>query len=105
MNWKDCVKHNEAFDSRSRFELPGSFDCNDAFTISDIWGAISWFWTWPGDYLLNIPNVRSFFEMEGTVIGHTASTFVGWFLFFLCVNFLVNFLGPLEDGDIGERGG
>ena len=86
MNWKECVKFNEAYDFGSRFEYPKGeigFDCNDAFTFNDVWGFVSWIWTWPGDYLLNISEVRSFFEMEGTVIGHTASTVLGWVLLFV----------------------
>ena len=33
MNWKECVKFNEAYDFGSRFEYPKGeigFDCNDA---------------------------------------------------------------------------
>ena len=75
MNWKDCVRQNEFYAIRSRFEWPvgegkSGFDCNDAFTVNDALGAISWIWTWPGDYLLNLPQARAFFELTPeTVIG------------------------------------
>ncbi len=87
MNWKDCVRESELYGIRSRFEWPvgegqSGFDCNpDAFTINDIWGAIGWIWTWPGDYLLSLPKVQSFFETgTETVVGSGWSTALGWLL-------------------------
>lgn len=88
MNWKDCVHQNEGDGLVTRFEWPldayiNGFDCNDALTYNDIWGAISWVWTWPGDYLLNLPQVQSFFEMDaGTIVGSWWSTALGWLILF-----------------------
>jgi hypothetical protein len=88
MNWKECVQLNERYDLLSRFEWPGGdgkagFDCNPDFTFNDVWGAVSWLWTWPGDYLLNLPEVKSFFELgPETVVGSAWSMALGW-LFFL----------------------
>ena len=91
MNWKDCVRESELYGIRSRFEWPvgegqSGFDCNpDAFTINDIWGAIGWIWTWPGDLLLSLPKVQSFF------------------LSFCCIAILGAILGAIEG--LGDRGG
>jgi len=53
MNWKECVNLLERYDLGDRFTWPPNalgFDCEvDAFTISDVWGGISWVWTLPGD--------------------------------------------------------
>ena len=87
VNWKECVRTNELYDFLSRFEWPvgegkPGFDCNQDFTINDIWGAVSWLWTWPGDYLLNLPIVKSFFEIgPETVVSSGWSTAFGWILF------------------------
>lgn len=86
MNWKDCVRQNELIGIRTRFEWPvgqykGGFDCNDSSTVNDILGGISWLWTWPGDYLLNLPEVKSFFEMSSeTVVGSGWSSALTWLI-------------------------
>ena len=75
MNWTECVKYKEAYNLEYRFEWPSSelglgFDCNQALTFNDFWGGLVWIWTWPGDYVLNLTSVKSFFEMQSdTVIG------------------------------------
>ena len=74
MNWKECGQLIESL-GISRFEWPvgdgkSGFDCNDAFTFNDVWGVICWLWTWPGDYLINSPGVKEFFELgPETVVG------------------------------------
>lgn len=87
MNWKDCVLLYEKYDIRSRFEWPvgegrSGFDCNSAFTFNDVWGAVSWLWTWPGDYLLNMAMVKDFFELGPEIIVASGwSTAIGWWIF------------------------
>ena len=75
---------NEYHGEFSRFEWPKGgkgFDCNTAFTINDIWGSISWVWTYPGDYFLNLDPVQVFLDMpKETVIGSTWSTVLGFVL-------------------------
>ena len=93
MDWKDCASQRLDTYLESRFKWPtpelGGFDCNPDFTFSDIWGAISWIWTYPGDYLLSMPGVRSFFEMEGFVsIGSTWSTVLTWIFLILLLNLI-----------------
>lgn len=83
MNWRDCVVHRETSEGRSRFELPasdqGGFDCEAAFTISDVSGGLMWATTWPGDWVLSQEPLRTFFEIEGpTAIGATGSIFLFW---------------------------
>ena len=91
MNWKECVRFNEQYDVRSRFEWPvgegrSGFDCSDAFTFNDIWGGVSWLWTWPGDYLLNLQSVKAFFELSPeTVVASGWSTALGWAIFLMLV--------------------
>lgn len=86
MNWVECAKQNEFFNIRSRFEWPvgegkGGFDCNETFTFNDIWGAISWVWTWPGDWIFSHPEVQKFFEWPAeTVIGSSWSTALSWLI-------------------------
>ncbi len=88
MNWKECVGLLQRYNLGDRFTWPPdalTFDCEpDAFTISDVWGVISWVWTWPGDWVLSQEPARTFFEIEGTnAIGTTGSTFIGWLLFLI----------------------
>jgi hypothetical protein len=69
MNWRDCVWLNESVGVRSRFEWPvgagkSGFDCDPAFTPDDLMGALGWTLTWPGDYLVSSPGVRSFLRIE-----------------------------------------
>lgn len=91
MDWKECVQLDEKFQIRSRFDWPvgegrGGFDCNDAFTFNDVWGAIAWVWTWPGDYLLNIPGVKAFFELgPETIVGSSWSGALSWLALMLGV--------------------
>ena len=76
MNWEECAALNEASGALSRFDWPvgegkSGFDCNEAFTFSDVTGAVGWLWTWPGDYLLSLPWLQSFFGLGSeTVIGN-----------------------------------
>lgn len=88
MNWKECARLLDTAVDRSRFEWPTGwgFDCEpNTFTINDIWGAISWIWTWPGDWLLSRPGLQSFLDgaVQGTVVGSVASTVIGWLIFWL----------------------
>ena len=83
MNWKAYTAQRNIFGPDDRFSWPSdgiaSIDCSPGFTISDLWGAISWVWTWPGDYLLSTEPMKTFFEIEGaTAIGATGSTVFGW---------------------------
>jgi hypothetical protein len=69
----------------SRFSWPengiNGFDCRDEFTINDLWGVVSWIWTWPGDWLLSQEGVQTFLDMDpGTVIGSWWSSAIGWFI-------------------------
>ena len=68
MNWRDCIRQNERLGIASRFDWPigdgkPGFDCHDAFTFDDVTGALGWIGTWPGDYFLSFPVVRSLFGM------------------------------------------
>ncbi len=38
-------------------------------SISDITGGIAWLWTYPADYLLRLPAVASFLELEPNHVG------------------------------------
>jgi len=98
MNWKECVNLLERYDLGDRFTWPPNalgFDCEvDAFTISDVWGGISWVWTLPGDYALSQEPFKTFFEIDGSAaMGTTASIVIGWVLFFV----LMGLLGFLFD--------
>jgi hypothetical protein len=92
MDWKECVRQNEHLGIRTRFEWPigdgqSGFDCNTAFTFNDVWGGISWVWTWPGDYLLNSDAVRSFFELgQETIVGSWWSTALVWLPLILLIS-------------------
>jgi len=103
MNWKECARYEDSNGYRSRFEWPvgegkSGFDCNEAFTISDIWGAISWVWTWPGDYLLSLSGVRSFFEIsEVTQIGNGWSYAFPFLAYFGLLIFLALIVGLARD--------
>jgi len=88
MNWKECAQLMEGYSPGWRLTWPehgfNEFDCNADFTASDVWGGISWLWTYPGDYLLSQEPFRTFFEVEGvTAIGLTGSTVIGWALLVL----------------------
>ncbi len=63
------------------------FDCdNGAFTISDVWGAISWVWTLPGDWVLSQEPISTFFEIAGeTAIGAIGSTLAMWAMLILFI--------------------
>ena len=77
----------EVLTSGARFSWPQRgvefIDCEPNLTISDIWGAVSWVWTWPGDWILSQEPMRTFFEIEGgSAVGTLASTLFGWFVLF-----------------------
>lgn len=86
LNWKDCVALRERWSEGSRFEWPdqahGGFNCSEQTTISEVWGAVSWIWTWPGDWMLRWEPINTFFELSPTVTGHWFSTTLGWLLLF-----------------------
>ncbi len=93
MNWKECVRMLEQYEPGDRFTWPDpvfGFDCDpEAFTVSDVWGVISWIWTYPGDWVLSKEPVGTFFEFEGaTVVGALGSTILGWFLFVILVSLI-----------------
>lgn len=101
MKWNECARLFEEMDLQSRFDWPGvgGFDCQaDTFTINDIWGAISWVWTWPGDYLLSLQEVQTFFDFEakGEVIGSGWSTLIGWVIFWLVFLAIIGALISVE---------
>lgn len=77
MNWQECIESLEPYGIRSRFEWPAEglagFNCQDGVTISDAWGLIAWLWTWPSDWLLRLPSVNAFFELDPLHTGGTAS--------------------------------
>ena len=86
MNWKECIELRESLNPGARFEWPPGgltgFDCAVPMTISDVWGGLSWVWTWPGDYILSMEPLRTFFEIQPPgPIGTLASTFLGWVIF------------------------
>lgn len=90
MNWKECAQIMENYYPGWRLRWPergfNEFDCHENLTISDVWGCISWIWTYPGDFLLSQEPLRTFFEVNGlTAIGLTASTFIGWMILFLLI--------------------
>lgn len=90
MNWKECVKIFEEAGIRTRFEWPaqeyGGFNCHYDITISEVWGAIAWVWTWPGDWILRTQYINNFFELEPLVTGHWFSVaFPVIVLFFVAV--------------------
>jgi hypothetical protein len=86
LNWKECVSQGERWFAASRFEWPdkaqGGFNCSEQFTISEVWGAISWIWTWPGDWILRSEPINSFFELSPNLTGHWVSTTLGWVILF-----------------------
>ena len=85
MNWKECVNLIESYGLGDRFTWPPKslgFDCEPAsFTISDVWGAMAWVWTWPGDWFLSQEPIKTFFEIEGTTaVGALGSAGLGWLI-------------------------
>ena len=91
MDWIECAQLGEYSGEWSRFEYsPFGFDCApDVTTFNDIWGAIAWHWTWPGDFVLNLPQVRSFFEL-GTepIISNAWSNGLTWIALFALVSLI-----------------
>lgn len=83
MRWDECMRVIEET-GFSRFSWPGGggingFDCNPNITINDLWGVVSWIWTWPGDWILSQQEIQIFFDMEpGAVIGSWWSTALTW---------------------------
>ncbi|MCF3594186.1 hypothetical protein LZG00_09255 [Rhodobacteraceae bacterium LMO-12] len=94
MNWKECVKFNEAHGLADRFDWPvgpnlSGFDCNEAFTFNDVWGAVAWVWNWPGDYILNSDAVKGFFEIgPETIVAGMFSIWLPIILLFIMGIFL-----------------
>ena len=86
MKWRECVQHyyDAGYD---RYSWPPhllGFDCNpDALTYNDFWGAVRWVVTLPTDFLLNLPKIHAFFEMEGPAIGTNFSMLIGFLLIFI----------------------
>lgn len=92
MKWKECARELDSAGVRDRFTWPGDvngpagFDCNPETTFNDFWGALSWLWTYPGDYLQNTHWVQRFFELDGTtVIGSSYSSGLSWLLLMILV--------------------
>ena len=89
MKWKECVSLVERYDLYTRFDWPLTpgrlgFDCESVFTINDIWGAIGWVWTYPGDLVLNNSEVKTFFALPPeTVVASGWSTALGWLILFV----------------------
>ena len=73
MNWIQCVQEKEARGIVSRFDWPEQglegFNCEAETTISDIWGAIAWTATYPGDLLLRNEAIARFFEIDPLTVG------------------------------------
>jgi len=91
MTWKECAGVMETYSPGWRLHWPergwNEFDCEEAFTVSDVWGAISWIWTWPGDWIFSQEPIRTFFEIEGTTaIGAMGSTILGWVIFWVLLS-------------------
>lgn len=80
MNWAECSRHQEWTGIRNRFSWPSDglagFNCEAGTTVSDIWGAVAWLWTYPGDWLLRLPSVNKFLELEPLHTGGWASGLV-----------------------------
>ncbi len=68
MDWVKCSKGQEVTGFKSRFDWPhdgfAGFNCESGVTISDIGGALSWLWTFPSDWVLRIPAVAEFLELD-----------------------------------------
>lgn len=68
MNWADCSKSAEAIFAQSRFSWPTTgwegFNCETGLTVTDVTGGIAWIWTYPGDAILRLPAINSFFELS-----------------------------------------
>jgi hypothetical protein len=93
MNWKECARLTEQHLPGSRFLWPEggaeNLDCTSGLTISDVWGAVAWAWTWPGDWILSQEPLRTFFEIEGTsAVGTIGSNLFAWFAVFCVLNIL-----------------
>lgn len=77
MNWAECSRHQEWTGIKGRFDWPADglagFNCEPGTTISDLGGAIAWVCTYPGDWLLRLPKVNKFFELDPLTTGGVAS--------------------------------
>lgn len=106
INWKDCVALYEQYSLRSRFEWPlqesGGFNCSEEITISELWGVISWIWTWPGDWVLRADAMTRFFELDQGVTGHWVSTLLGWLIFVHVAWYLVIIFVNFRDVVLGQ---
>lgn len=95
MNWKDCIHRDYLYGTGDRFTWPeagwNGFDCNtEAFTISDVWGAVAWVWTFPGDWLLSLAPIRTFFEIDTpAAVGAWGSVALGFPVYVLGTGFIL----------------
>lgn len=81
LSWTECFRAMNELAGRTRLSWPepnsGGFNCHPDFTISDVSGGAAWIVTAPGDWLLGIPEVAQFLELEKPVVGHWASWIIG----------------------------
>ncbi|MHA6347547.1 hypothetical protein [Roseivivax sp. CAU 1761] len=81
LSWTECFRAMHTLAGRTRFSWPqpdsGGFNCHPDFTISDVYGGAAWILTAPGDWILGIPAVARFFELETPVAGHLFSYWLG----------------------------
>ncbi|MFB9223009.1 hypothetical protein [Paracoccus cavernae] len=86
MKWAECAALSESL-GHSRFLWPSGgiteFNCEPGFTLSDLTGAISWIWTYPGDFILRVPSIASFLEVPSASIGGLLSSAITFGLFAL----------------------
>lgn len=79
MNWVECSKFRESL-GESRFSWPANgwadFNCQEGVTLSDVTGGLRWLWTYPGDWLLRLPGLNRFFELESDYTGGFAGALI-----------------------------
>jgi hypothetical protein len=84
LSWYDCFVWMNGLAGRGRFSWPqpgsGGFNCHPDFTISDLTGGAAWLITAPGDWVLGLPAVSSFLELDTPVVGHVLSWWLGMLL-------------------------
>lgn len=89
MNWAECSRASESIYGWSRFDWPpnglAGINCQDGVTLSDITGALGWVWTYPSDYLLRLPKVNMFLELDPLHTGGTLSMVISGGIAFLGV--------------------
>ena len=64
------------------------FNCQTRTTISDLGGAISWLWTYPGDWVLRLPQVNKVFELDALHTGGWISGLLPVAAYFFLLFFL-----------------